>query len=69
MEEKNINFISEVFWTTDEMYSFQKVGRYYRLYDRDSGYAFLKEFTSFKSMQDFMNESRNKNAKEEKRNV
>lgn len=55
-------FISEVYWTTDQMFSFQKVGRYYRLYDRDSGYAFLKEFTSFKAMQDYMNDVRYKNA-------
>lgn len=68
MSKNSDNFISEVFWTTDEMFSFQKVGRYYRLYDRDSGYAFLKEFTSFKEMQDFMNEERY-HAEKEKRNV
>lgn len=66
MSKNSDNFISEVFWTTDEMFSFQKVGRYYRLYDRDSGYAFLKEFTSFQAMQDFMNGAR-QNAKKEKR--
>lgn len=68
MSKNSDNFISEVFWTTDEMFSFQKVGRYYRLYDRDSGYAFLKEFTSFQAMQDFMNGAR-QNAKKEKRTV
>ena len=55
-----MNFISEVFWTTDQQFSFQKVGRYYRVYDRDSGYNFLKEFTSFQAMQDFMNDIRNR---------
>ena len=43
------NFISEVFWTTDQRFSFQKVGRYYNLYDRDSGYSFLRDFRSFNS--------------------
>ena len=59
------NFISEVFWTTDQRFSFQKVGRYYNLYDRNIGYAFLRDFRSFKAMQDFMNEERSKDAKGE----
>lgn len=54
------NFISEAFWTTDERFSFQKVGRYYNLYDRNIGYAFLRDFRSFKAMQDFMIEERRK---------
>lgn len=58
MSRNSDNFISEIFWTTDERFSFQKVGRYYRLYDRNIEYNFLKEFTSFKAMQDFMNEER-----------
>ena len=66
MSQNSDNFISEVFWTTDQRFSFQKVGRYYRVYDRDSGYAFLKEFTSFKTMQDFMNEERYNAEKEER---
>lgn len=69
MANNSDNFISEVFWTTDQQFSFQKVGRYYNLYDRDSGYAFRMEFTSFRAMQDFMNEERKKNAKKEKRCV
>ena len=63
------NFISEVFWTTDRRFSFQKVGRYYNLYDRDIGYAFLMDFRSFKAMQDFMIEERRKDAKGKDREV
>ena len=63
MRNENDNFISEVFYTSDEMFCFQKVGRYYNLYhDRDSGYTFLKEFTSFRVMQEYMNESRKNDA-------
>jgi hypothetical protein len=69
MSKNSDSFISEIFWTTDEMFSFQKVGRYYRLYDRNSGYAFLKEFTSFQAMQDFMNKARADHAKKENRAV
>ena len=58
------NFISEIFWTTDRRFGFQKVGRYYNLYDREIGYAFLRDFRSFKAMQDFMNEERRKDAGE-----
>lgn len=54
------NFISEAFWTGDERFSFQKVGRYYNLYDRKVGYAFVRDFRSFKAMQDFMIEERRK---------
>lgn len=62
MGKTDDNFISEVFWTSDQRFSFQKVGRYYNLYDRDSGYAFLRDFRSFKAMQDFMIEERRKDA-------
>ena len=58
------NFISEAFWTTDQRFSFQKVGRWYNLYDRNAGYVFVKEFRSFKAMQDFMNEERSKDGGE-----
>ena len=58
MANNSDNFISEVFYTTDERFAFQKVGRYYNLYDRNSGYAFRMEFTSFQAMQDFMNKER-----------
>lgn len=57
------NFISEIFWTSDQRFSFQKVGRYYNLYDREIEYAFLRDFTSFKAMQDFMNEKRSEDAR------
>lgn len=69
MSKNSDNFISEIYQTTDRMFSFQKVGRYYRLYDRDSDYAFLKEFASFGAMQDYMNEVRNGNAKEKVRGI
>lgn len=62
------NFISETFWTTDERFCFQKVGRCYNLYDRKIGYSFLRDFRSFKAMQDFLNEERRKD-EERKRNV
>lgn len=60
MRNQSDNFISETFYTSDEMFAFQKVGRYYELYDRDSGYAFLKEFTSFRSMQEYIIKARKK---------
>lgn len=69
MSKNSDNFISEVYWTTDQLFSFQKVGRYYRLYDKDSGYAFKKEFNSFSAMQDYMNDVRNGNAKEKVRGI
>ena len=68
MQRDADNFISEAFWTTDQRFSFQKVGRWYNLYDRDAGYAFVRDFRSFRAMQDFMNEERRKDA-EGKRNV
>lgn len=68
MSRNSDNFISETFNTSDGRFAFQKVGKYYRLYDRNIDWYFSKEFTSFKEMQDFMNEERY-HAEEEKRNV
>ena len=69
MSLESDNFISEVFWDTKREFAFQKVGRYYRLYDWDSGFSFLKEFTSFQAMQNFMNEARCKNAEVKQREL
>ena len=63
MAGKN-GFISEIFWTTDHKFAFQKVGVYYNLYDETSEWHFTKEFRSFEAMQNFMNEMRNRNAEE-----
>ena len=51
--------ISEVFWTTDSKFSFQRVGNYWRLYHGEIG-EFLKEFRSFVAMQEFIRDMRNK---------
>ena len=68
MDNKRSTFISEIFWTTDQRFSFQVLGPYYHLYDRKNGYYFTEEFRSFKSMQDFMNAEREKdNGKTENR--
>lgn len=62
-------FISEIFWTTDHKFAFQKVGAYYNLYDETSEWHFKKEFRSLDAMQKFMNELRDGNAKEAERPV
>ena len=49
--------ISEIFWTTDERFSFQRVGNYWRLYHGGEG-SFLKEFRSFAQMQMYIREVR-----------
>lgn len=67
MEAKSDNFISELFWTTDERFIFQKVGRFYNLYDCDNEYNFVRDFSSFKKMQEYMNKARENNAEKEKR--
>jgi len=51
--------ISEVFWTSDNKYSFQRVGNYWRLYHGEIG-EFLCEFRSFVSMQEYIYEMRHK---------
>lgn len=42
--------ISEVFWTTDGRYSFQRVSNVWRLYSGQEGF-FIKQFPSFAAMQ------------------
>ena len=50
--------ISEVFYTNDRKYAFQRVDRYWRLYGPDG--FFLKEFGSFVSMIEFIMNERKK---------
>lgn len=64
MAVKPSTFISEIFWTTDHKFAFQRVGVYYNLYDETSEWHLMKEFRSFEAMQNFMNEMRNRNAEE-----
>lgn len=47
-------FISEVFYTTDKEYAFQRVGNTYNLYSKALDYNFLKSFRSFKSMMEYI---------------
>ena len=41
-------FISQVFWTADSKFAFQKVGNVWNLYGADG--SFRKEFRSFMAM-------------------
>lgn len=44
--------ISQVFWTEDGRWAFQKVGKVYNLYDQDGD--FVDEFTNFWKMCDWI---------------
>lgn len=50
--------ISEVFYTGDRRWAFQRVGNYWNLYD-ENGY-FHKDFRSFKAMYEYIYEQRRK---------
>lgn len=62
-------FISQVFFTNDRDYAFQKVGKIWNLYSEENNWYFLKEFASFHSLCDYIENERNKYAKTEKRIV
>lgn len=47
------NQISQIFWTSDGEYAFQRVGDYWNLYKGKEG-KFLKEFRSFWGMEEFI---------------
>lgn len=51
--------ISEVFYTYDRKFAFQRVDRYWRLYGNET-LSFIQEFTSFVSMNEFIIEQRRK---------
>lgn len=44
--------ISEVFWTADKRFAFQRVGYYWNLYECDG--SFRTEFRSFWDMQEYI---------------
>lgn len=46
------DFISYTFVRGDKKWAFQRVGRWWNLYQEDG--SFVKEFRSFKSMCDYM---------------
>lgn len=48
------NLLSQVYWTGDKRFAFQRVGRYYRVYDHDG--EFVKEFTGFEKMCEWISE-------------
>ena len=49
--------ISEVFYSADRKFGFEKAGNHWLLYDGEEG-TFLKEFRSFAAMTDYMNKVR-----------
>lgn len=49
------NLISQVFYTQDRRFAFQRVGRGYNVYGGE-GYSFIRYFTSFGKMCDFFKE-------------
>ena len=55
MGNNNIDFISEIFYTGDNQFGFQKVGCYYNLYTKGKSWNFDRSFRSFKAMQDYIN--------------
>ena len=58
MNWQQMGGISEVFYTNDRKFAFQRVDRYWRLYGWDGN--FIHEFPSFVSMIEFiMNERKN----------
>lgn len=58
MTWQELGGISEVFYTYDRMFGFQRVGNYWSLYGQD-GY-FVKGFRSFTSMMQFIIDERMK---------
>lgn len=49
--------ISEVFYTRDREWAFQKAGKVYLIYDASTG-DFVREVRSFKKMQAYINAKR-----------
>jgi len=55
MTWQELGGISEVFYTNDRKFGFQRVGNYWRLYGEEG--SFIQEFRSFVSMNEYiMNE-------------
>ena len=50
--------LSEIFWTTDKDFGFQRVGNTWNLYERENGWYFTKDFRSFWQMQQYIRERR-----------
>ena len=51
---------SEVFYTADRRFAFQRVGNYWRLYGGKEG-SFIQEFRSFVAMNEYIMNERMKN--------
>ena len=56
--------ISEVFWTSDRQFAFQRAGNYWNLYGADG--EFMKDFRSFVALQGFITQERLKKERAEK---
>lgn len=59
---KEVGGISEIFWTKDHQYAFQRVGDVWNLYGGYEGY-FVKEFRSFVDLQIYIWENRKEKSK------
>lgn len=59
MTWQELGSISEVFYTHDRKFCFQRVGNYWRLYGGPEG-TFIQEFRSFASMNEYIMTKRRK---------
>lgn len=57
-ETEYVERISEIFWTTDKDFGFQRVRNVWNLYERDNGWYFVKDFRSFWRMEQYIKERR-----------
>ena len=60
MTWEELGGISEVFYTSDRLFAFERVGNYWRLYGGLDG-TFIEEFRSFVAMSEFIMNERRKN--------
>lgn len=50
--------ISEIFWTTDKDFGFQRIRNTWNLYERENDWYFTKDFRSFWQMEQYIKERR-----------
>ena len=52
--------ISETFWTSDRRFAIQRVGNVWNLYDGENYGYFVKDFSSFPKVQEYIRNERTK---------